>query len=311
MKHILLTLILWACLAATADDGSRLWLRLPDVGQDARPEVVVSVDGQPDAQTQATISVAVGELQAHWQGLPVALRLGRDPRLPADAFRIAKLDDDSFSLAASSATGLLYGAYFMLRAQTMGDGCLCQTLHGPDRTLTEVPRTARRSVAISKAALLAKRSVALARALSAIGINEVVLPPRAYNKKVEALADSLRPYGIALSCADDPAATPLRLTAAASWTPDHLSLFDWYAAGRRLWQPDLPADRLAYEWLAQTFSDNPHFVVTMRDALLSTPDAGRTERILDAWQKVGAYVDAERYDAVRSHLQEQLETDNE
>ena len=307
MRRVLLALTIWQAIAATADDGRRLWLRLPA----AEPPAAVNVSGveQATADDQATLRVAVGELQAHWQGLPVALRLTDEPGLGHDAFRITKVEEDSFCITASSAMGLLYGAYFMLRAQTMGDGCLCQTLP-PTRELTESPRNAKRSFAVSKAALLLKRSTAFARAMCSLGVNEVVLPPT-NNKKVAALTDSLRPYGIAVRLGDDPQATPLRLTSDANWTGDHLLQFDWYAAGRRLWQPDVADQRLAYEWLSQTFNDNPHFVITRRDVLLLPPGRERTERLLETWEQMESFIDNEVYDEVRGQLQGLLEEENQ
>ncbi len=306
-RRVLLALAIWQAIAAMADDGSRLWLRLPA----AVPSAVIDVSGAERASDdeQTTIRLAVSELQAHWQGLPVALRLTDEPGIGRDAFRIAKVEEDSFRISASSASGLLYGAYFILRSQMMGDGCLCQTLP-PTHELTESPKNEKRSFSVKKAALLFKRSTAFARAMCSIGVNEVILPP-SNNKKVSALADSLRPYGIVVTFDATPSATPLQLTSDANWTGDHLKQFSWYAAGRRLWQPDVSDERLAYEWLAQTFNDNPHFIITMRDALLSPSGAEYAERFLETWQQMQSYIDDERYDEVRELLQVRLEEENQ
>lgn len=307
MRRVLLILAFWQTIAAMADDGRRLWLRLPD----AEPAAVVDMSGASQAgdADQAIVRVAVGELRAHWQGLPVALRLTDEPTLRRDAFRIAKVEEDSFRITASSAVGLLYGAYFMLRSQTMGDGCLCQTLP-PSHELTESPQNEKRCFAVRKASLLLKRSTAFARAAASIGINEVVLPAN-QDKKAAQLADALRPYGISVRCADDATAAPLPLTSDDNWTGDHLRQFDLYAAGRRLWQPDITDERLAYEWLAQTFSDNPLFIIPMRDALLSHTGADAIERLLETWQELQQFIDDERYDDVRQQLQAQLEAENQ
>jgi len=303
MKRFLLILIMWTTISAIAEDGSRLWLRYPDAL--AQP---VSISYLPDSSkpgndtTDPIVRTAMSELSSYWLGLPVTLRLKNDERLEQDAFQIIKIEEESFRITASSATGLLYGAYFMLRSQTMGDGCLCQAV-GPTHELTENPSTSIRSIAIKDPTLLSHRCTTFARALASIGVNEVVCPSL-YINKVESLADTLRPYGIALKF-EETVIPALPLTSDANWTKDHLLQFEWYSLGRRLWQSDLTPERIVCEWLAQTFNENPFFIISMRDALLSDKDV-RISRIFDTWQEMHNYVDQQRYEEIETMIMQQL-----
>lgn len=251
-----------------------------------------------DDTDEVIIATALGELHQHWQGLPLALHLSAEASLEDDAFHIVKVEEESFRITASSATGLLYAAYFVLRSQTMGDGCLCQTL-GPAHQLSDHPTEPIRSVMVSDPALLEGRVTAFARAMASIGINQVVCP-LSFQQMTGVMADSLRAYGIAL-CNGDASSHPIPLTRDANWTGDHLRQFDLYAFGRRLWQGDITPERMVCEWLAQTFSENPYFIISMRDAMLSEPDR-RPTRLFDTWQEMQPYLDKQRYEEVESHL---------
>lgn len=292
---------MWQTISAIAEDGSRLWLRYPDT-----PSPTVSItlltERQKADHEETVIETAMSELRDHWAGIPVTLCLKEDATLEKDAFHIIKIEEESFRLTASSATGLLYGAYFMLRSQTMGDGCLCQTL-GPQHETTERPVTDRRAITIENPTLLRQRSTTFSRAMASIGVNEVILPSY-YLNKVEGLAETLQPYGIALTYADTQA-DALPLTMDVNWTGDHLLQFDWYAAGRRLWQSDLTPQRMVCEWLAQTFNENPYFIISMRDAMLSASEV-RPSKLFETWQEMHSYVDTQRYEEVEFRIMEQL-----
>ncbi len=307
MKRFLLILIMWTTISAIAEDGSRLWLRYPDALPQPANITFLSDSSRPDNdETDAIIRTAMNELGNYWLGLPVTLRLKDDERLEKDAFHIIKIEEESFRLTASSATGLLYGAYFMLRSQTMGDGCLCQTL-GPTHELTEKPGASLRPITIEDPTLLAHRGTTFARAMASVGVNEVVCPTH-YINKVEALADTLRSYGIALRFGQS-AAPALPLTSDANWTKDHLQQYDWYSCGRLLWQPELSPQRIVCEWLAQTFNENPFFIISMRDAMLSDKDR-RIGRIFDTWQEMHNYVDPQRYEEIEMTIMQQLTDEN-
>ena len=76
MKRTLLFFILWTAIAATADDGSRLWLRYS-----ITPSPTTSVQFEQDLglmvnqSDRAIIDNALEELVQHWLGLPLLLRL--------------------------------------------------------------------------------------------------------------------------------------------------------------------------------------------------------------------------------------------
>jgi len=292
---------MWQTISAIAEDGSRLWLRYPDTPS---PNANISLlkERQYVGNEETIIETAISELRDYWLGLPVTLCLNDDETLESDAFHIIKIEEESFRITASSAMGLLYGVYYMLRSQTMGDGCLCQTL-GPSHEMTERPSATKRAISIGNPTLLRLRSTTFARAMASIGVNEVILPSYYLNKE-ETLNEALQPYGIVISY-EDTDMTVLPLTSDANWTGDHLQQFNWYSAGRRLWQTDLTSQRLVCEWLAQTFSENPYFIISMRDAMLSTEDL-RLSKLFETWQEMHSYVDPQRHKEVEIRIMEQL-----
>lgn len=303
MKRTLLFFILWTAIAATADDGSRLWLRYP-----ITPSPTTSVQFEQDPglmvnqSDRAIIDNALDELVQHWLGLPLLLRLTGEQVLPKDAFHIAKVNEESFLITSSSATGLLYAAYFVLRSQTMGDGCLCQTL-GPDHELTDRPETSVRSVSISNPEVLEGRITTFARAMASVGINDVVFPSSSFMKVAE-MQDSLKVYGIMVHCGET-VANVLPLTDDINWTGEHLLQYKCYDIARSQWQTDLSPECIVCEWLAQTFSDNPYFIISMRDAMLSS-ETERPKRLIDTWQEMQQYIDRERFGDVEQCLMNHL-----
>lgn len=303
MKRTLLFFILWTAIAATADDGSRLWLRYSITPS---PTTSVQFEQGPDPlvnqSDRAIIDNALDELVQHWLGLPLLLRLTGGQVLPKDAFHIAKVNEESFLITSSSATGLLYAAYFVLRSQTMGDGCLCQTL-GPDHELTDRPETSVRSVSISNPEVLEGRITTFARAMASVGINDVVIPSSSFMKVAE-MQDSLKVYGIVVHCGEI-VANVLPLTDDTNWTGEHLLQYKCYDIARSQWRTDLSPERIVCEWLAQTFSDNPYFVISMRDAMLSS-GTERPKRLIDTWQEMQQYIDRERFGDVEQCLMNHL-----
>ena len=59
----------------------------------------------------------------------------------------------------------------------------------------------------------------------------------------------------------------------ADWTGHEFSQANWYAFGRLAWDPDLRADEIAGEWLAQTFNDQYEFVHQMQRVMMSSREA--------------------------------------
>lgn len=210
--YLLICLTLFICSANSlmAEDGSRLWLRQP---RNAHAQVTAG-------KQSATIDLAIRELQQAWQGAPVTLELKKDKQLDKDGFRI-RHTSDGLTITSPGETGLLYGAYHLLRLQALQSNDLKtdnEIIENPvyqlrilnhwdnlDRTIErgyagkslwnwdELPNT------------LSDRYEAYARANASIGINGTVLnnvnaSPQIlsaeYLQKVKALADVFRPYGI-------------------------------------------------------------------------------------------------------------------
>ncbi len=109
-----LTLAVLSAGQAWADDGSRLWLNGPT----------------PAANN--TLEIANTELQQGWHGNTPVLRLDKKMKKShADAFTIS-IKDGAPTITAATETGLLYGAYHLLRLQQMGSNV-------SDTTLVESP----------------------------------------------------------------------------------------------------------------------------------------------------------------------------
>ena len=75
---------------------------------------------------------------------------------------------------------------------------------------------------------------------------------------------------------------PDRLKAAAgvanigtdvNWCGHHFAQANWYAFGRLAWNPSLTSDRIADEWLRQTFTSQPAFVRPVKEMMLQSREA--------------------------------------
>ena len=204
-RLFVLTLLLMITVASHGEDGSSLWLRQAD-GQQA----AVKCKFKPSS----TVQVAIGELQAHWQGAPVELR--KDKRIARDGFTIAS-QGSTVSIAASTDAGLLYGAYHLLRMAATGASLTnisvnerpaydLRVLNHWDNPNGTVERGfAGRSIFWGPDKVDDNRLVQYARANASVGINGAVLnnvnaKPQALSSEslaeVKHVADVLRPYGI-------------------------------------------------------------------------------------------------------------------
>ena len=105
-------------LAANAEDGSNLWLRMQ---QKANTAKVKTNDKSAIAKN------AVNELTAYWNGGDVTLK--KDGSMPDnDGFAIVKpADGGPIEVKARRSAGLLYGAYELLRMQETGNGVSNET----------------------------------------------------------------------------------------------------------------------------------------------------------------------------------------
>lgn len=207
---LLLTFAACTRLAASVngEDGSRLWLRMDSNA--AAAKVTLKCKSSP------TTDIAVRELRHYWHGQPVML--AKDKRLGREAFTI-KGNDAAVTIASGGDTGLLYGAYHLLRLQQMGtDMQHLDDSERPQYTMRilnhwdNLDGTIERGYAGRSLwqwdelpQVLSPRYEAYARANASVGINTVVInnvnaSPRILTdsmlQKMKALADVFRPYGI-------------------------------------------------------------------------------------------------------------------
>ena len=184
-------------VAATDEDGSRLWLRLDNV---SNPTTITGVKG-----------TAMTELRTYWQGGPVVLK--RQKGMDKDGYTINS-QSDKIVIAAASDAGLLYGAYHLLRLQQTGntttsldisekpfyDLRILNHWDNPDGTCER--GFAGKSIFLNPNP---ERLKMYARANASVGINGTVLnnvnaKPEALStaslEKAKSIADLLRPYGI-------------------------------------------------------------------------------------------------------------------
>ncbi|MGI9649731.1 alpha-glucuronidase [Chryseobacterium sp. RLHN22] len=206
--YILLFLIL--PLMAFAEDGSQLWLRYP---VNPKPRNIVNSNSK-----SPTIEIAKKELNQHWVGQAVDLKIDRFPDSFKDGYKIVSTPK-KISILAKTDLGLLYGSYHLLNLQQ-------QKANFSNLKLEEKPSydvrilnhwdnldgTIERGYAGHSLwkwedlpNKLSPRYEEYARANASIGINATVLnnvnaSPNMlredYLKKVKVLADIFRPYGI-------------------------------------------------------------------------------------------------------------------
>jgi alpha-glucuronidase len=59
----------------------------------------------------------------------------------------------------------------------------------------------------------------------------------------------------------------------ANWTGSHFNQANWYAFGRMAWDLEAPAERVAEEWVRQTFSNDPAVVAPVVEMMMSSREA--------------------------------------
>ncbi|MDN4011011.1 alpha-glucuronidase [Chryseobacterium gambrini] len=206
--YILLFLII--PFMAWAEDGSQLWLRYP-VNPKSR-NIVNSNSKSP------TIEIAKKELNQHWIGQAVDLKIDRFPESFKDGYRIISTPK-KITVSAKTDLGLLYGSYYLLNLQQQkADFSHLKLEEKPSydvRILNHwdnLDGTIERGYAGHSLwkwedlpGKISPRYEEYARANASIGINATVLnnvnaSPNMlredYLKKVKILADIFRPYGI-------------------------------------------------------------------------------------------------------------------
>ncbi len=386
MKSFLtLALLIVSSLSVYPADGdSCLWLRFDRNGISAQASVETIGTEMLDNVQRSTVEIAVAELRDNWTGAPITLQIVKDTTHKNGYFKVEKLPNDHqgttlplggdgegfdrIFITSGSASGLLYGAYFILRSQAMGDGCLCKTL-GNEDVIEQEPAYQHRLVKIDLASLPQQLSLKnLARAFASIGINGIVITDKSPNQnskfkvpsskfqvqsskfqalfapyQIELLSDTdtqdittidirqrnplhlqylaplwqipARPEGT-LSPSRATETTPDTSTnsslccyAIAAITQNPFSSLNLYAFGRMAWMPQIVKERVAFEWLAQTFTENPLFVIPMRDVLMKSANPTPTdiENFISIWHQMERVVSPEQYSLVEEMLERQLE----
>lgn len=182
---------LLSVFTATAEDGSKLWLRYQTTH-------TAKVTGQECKAAEI--------LRAHYDGVQVCLRI--DDAMPQDSYRIEGSHDD-ITISASTQHGLLYGAFALLRNE---DGYSApyydlRILNHWDNLDGSIERGyAGESIFWNDRLEIDHNKIeAYAMANASIGINGTVLnnvnaSPKmltaVYINKVKEIADILRPWGI-------------------------------------------------------------------------------------------------------------------
>ena len=212
--HFLLLMLL--CIIPTtlrSEDGSQLWLRFSK--QEKPVGTIQVIKGK---STDVTLALAKQELECYWKGGDVILKLDPSRKDLKDGYQISQHENQVYMIAGQS-VGILYAVYHLLRLQETGAGI-------PRSGWVEIPSydirvlnhwdnldgTIERGYAGHSLwnweelpNKLSPRYEQYGRANASIGINATVLNnvnassdllKTDYLKKVKALADVFRKYGI-------------------------------------------------------------------------------------------------------------------
>ena len=236
ISALLLLMAAWSMAATSNEDGSRLWLRLEKANTTA---TVTGVKG-----------TAMTELQSYWQGGPVVLK--RQKGMGKDAYTI-KSQNGKTVIAAGGDTGLLYGAFHLLRLQQTGQQTTALDISeqpayelrilnhwdNPNGTVErgfaghsifwkdDKSQTSNLNPQILKQ---------YARANASIGINGTVLnnvnaKPEALTteslQKAKEIADQLRPYGIRVFLSIN-FASPIKVGGLKTADPLDADVISWW-----------------------------------------------------------------------------------
>ena len=242
MLACMFILVLSAC-AAIAEDGHQLWLR----EQRANPVKVIS------SGNSATLNIARQEIQQGWQGkadASIILKIKADKSIKGDGFKIT-----TEGVEAGTELGILYGVYELLRCQRTGrlipneifnpsyerrllnhwdnlDGTVERGYAGPSIFW----RNEKDDLTVTEKDMILWQEYA--RANASIGINGAVLnnvnaSPQMLAgkslKKVKAIADVLRPYGMKTYLAVN-FSSPIKLDGLKTSDPLDAEVIKWWAA---------------------------------------------------------------------------------
>ena len=226
ISAFLLLLTGWS--SSYAEDGSRLWLRFDNV---SKPATITGVKG-----------TAMTELQTYWKGGPVLLK--RKKGLTNDSYTITSQKGKTV-ISAANDSGLLYGAYHLLRLQQTGQSCdnldiseqpaydLRILNHWDNPNGTVERGFAGKSIFLNPDP---ERMKIYARANASVGINGTVLnnvnaKPEALSteslQKAKSIADQLRPYGIRVYLSIN-FASPIKVGGLKTADPHDADVIRWW-----------------------------------------------------------------------------------
>ena len=239
---LLLTLLLFFCPRLQAEDGSQLWLRGV---QQSSGKTKVTYKGKKSP----TINLVIEELQnSGLQNVELKLITPASASVKAESYTITPVTDGEVCIESPGETGLLYGAYHLLRLNA------CQ--EPLKETITENPTyehrilnhwdnldgTVERGYAghslwkWEELPTVSPRYAEYARANASIGINGTVLnnvnaSPQMlsteYLKKVKVLADIFRPYGLKVYLSVN-FASPIGLDNLPTADPLDAKVIEWW-----------------------------------------------------------------------------------
>lgn len=226
MKKILLTLclILSAWDVSAQNDGSQLWLQAnKQANRAVITEEIKAPNTADDSNTKATLSIIQQELKSNFLGSKVQLVLDPSMNLGEGYHLETSADCKEANIYGSTAVGILYGTFELLRMQNCGTPLALQKTDKPAVPLRILNHWDNLDGSIERgyagksiwkweeikdgklSASLQERLTIYARANASIGINGTVLnnvnaSPKMmtteYIAKVKVIADLLRPYGI-------------------------------------------------------------------------------------------------------------------
>ncbi|WP_326983138.1 alpha-glucuronidase [Chryseobacterium sp. MYb264] len=195
-----------------AEDGSKLWLRFPNVKNGISSEKIISKGKNP------TLEIAKKELMSYWQGQTIELRTDKSLKNLKDGY-VIKSNSGKIIISAAKESGLLYGVYHILRLQqTKSDFSHLNITEKPSYDIRILNHWDNLDGTIERGYAghslwkwedlpnkISPRYEEYARVNASIGINSVVLnnvnaSPNMlrtdYLQKVKVLADVFRAYGI-------------------------------------------------------------------------------------------------------------------
>lgn len=221
-------------------DGGNLWL--PE-------ESVINRDIAECGINTPTARIAISELNHHWRGAErISLKIIDNATLGRDGY-ILKHAPGGVAVHAATDLGLLYGAYHLLRNQSVGKSLGAELRETPAYDLRMLNHWDNLNGTVERGYAggsiwkwdelpdsISERYQEYARANASMGINAVVLNnvnassrilTEEYLKKVASLADVFRPYGIRVFLSANFSA-PMQLDSLPSADPLDNRVADWW-----------------------------------------------------------------------------------